>query len=289
MYNDSEWIAAPYTEDGETIYALIHNEYRGHTHPDQCPSGDYFTCLDTSITLAISRDGGQTYTDAAEAPNHLVATLPHQLDVGSGPYGYRTPSNIIKGQDGFYYSFNNVSDYQTQEQWVCLMRTDDLTDPKSWRYWDGAGFEGRFINPYTEHVENPLEHKCAPLDRNNIGASLNESITYNTYLNRYVLIGISADTFDGREIWGFYYAFSDDLIHWSRRKLLLETELPWTVENSGTDISHLYPTLIDPDSDSRNFETTDKTAYLYFTRNNFGQASLDRDLIRVPVEFFPSE
>jgi hypothetical protein len=31
------------------------------------------------------------------------------------------------------------------------------------------------------------------------------------------------------------------------------------------------------------FETTGETAYLYFTRNNAGHASLDRDLLRVPV------
>lgn len=28
QFNDSEWIGAPYTLDGETIYAVIHNEYR---------------------------------------------------------------------------------------------------------------------------------------------------------------------------------------------------------------------------------------------------------------------
>ena len=98
----------------------------------------------------------------------------------------------------------------------------------------------------------------------------------------------SADWLDEREVWGFYYSFSDDLIHWEPRKLLLEIELPWTVENPGSDVSHLYPALLDPLSESRNFETTGKTAYLYYTRNNFGHGSLDRDLIRFAVEFFPS-
>jgi hypothetical protein len=50
---------------------------------------------------------------------------------------------------------------------------------------------------------------------------------------------------------------------------------------------YLYPALLDPASTSRNFETTGKTAYLYYTRHNFGQGSLDRDLIRISVEFFP--
>lgn len=113
------------------------------------------------------------------------------------------------------------------------------------------------------------------------------SITFNTALDRYVLVGISADSLDGREVWGFYYSFSSDLIHWTHRKLLVEVPLPWTVEDN-QDVSYLYPALLDPDSPARNFETTDETAFLYFTRHNFGQGSPDRDLIRVPVEFFPT-
>ncbi|MDH5508000.1 MAG: hypothetical protein OEZ02_12335, partial [Anaerolineae bacterium] len=287
-YNDSEWLAAPYTEDGVTLYALVHNEYRGHTHPGQCPTGNYFDCLDTSITLAVSHDSGASYQDAAPAPAHLVATLPYPFLAGAGPFGLRNPSNIIKAKDGFYYSFSNISQYKTQDQGVCLMRTDDLSDPLSWRFWDGAGFAGSFANPYTQAIASPYAYRCAKLDWDDIGASLNESVTYNTYLDRYVLLGLSADHIDGREVWGFYYAFSDDLVHWTRRKLLAEMRLPWTVANEGSDTSVLYPTLLDPSSASLNFETTGKTAYLYFTRMNYGSGHLDRDLIRVAVEFFPT-
>ena len=56
----------------------------------------------------------------------------------------------------------------------------------------------------------------------------------------------------------------------------------------GADLSLLYPALLDPASDSQNFETIGKTAYVYYTRMNHGQSSLDRDLVRIPVEFFPS-
>lgn len=288
LFNDNEWIASPYTEDGKTIYALIHNEYQGHTHPGQCPQNDYFPCWDNSITLSISNDSGRTYTDALQPPLHLVARLPYPYEAGAGPEGYRGPSNVIVGKDGYYYSFFNVSMYRTQEQRVCLMRTDDLGNPASWRFWDGKGFDGRFVNPYTDPPSNPSSHLCPALAMDDIGATMNESITYNTYLNRYVLVGISADSLDNREVWGFYYSFSEDLIHWEHRKLLLEIALPWTVESPGSDVSHLYPALLDPTSGSRNFETTGKTAHLYYTRNNFGHGSLDRDLIRVAVEFFPS-
>ncbi|MGB7875132.1 MAG: hypothetical protein WBL25_12170 [Anaerolineales bacterium] len=290
QYTDAQWIASTYTEDGQTIYALVHNEYQGHMHPGQCPQNDYFPCWDNSITLEVSTNSGQTYTEALAPPAHLVARFPYPYKAGEGPEGFRAPSNIIKGQDGYYYSFFNVSEYGTQKQWVCLMRTDDLSAPASWRFWDGTAFDGRFADPYTDEISDPKSHICPHIDQvGNTSESLSESITYNTYLDRYVLVGISADWLDNREVWGFYYSFSYDLVNWTHRKLLLEIELPWTVDSPGSDVSHLYPTLLDPDSDSRNFETTDKTAYLYFTRNNFGHGSLDRDLIRVPVEFFPSE
>jgi hypothetical protein len=286
LFNDNEWVAAPYTEDGQTVYALVHNEFWGQTHPGQCPQNDYFPCWDNSITLAVSTDGGKTYSHALPAPAHLIARLPYPYEAGAGPEGTRNPSNIIKGKDGYYYSFFNVSMYRTQQQWVCLMRTDDLGNPASWRFWDGEEFNGQFIDPYINPPANPADYICSALDMNNIGASLNDSITFNTYLNRYVLIGLSADTIAGREVWGIYYSFSDDLIHWTRRKLLSEMVLPWTARNN-TDVMYLYPALLDPNSESLNFETTGKTAYLYYTRHNHGQGSLDRDLIRVKVEFFP--
>jgi len=286
QYTDKQWVAATYTEDGQTIYALVHNEYQGHVHPGQCPQDDYFACWDNSITLAVSTDGGESFTEAYAPPSHLIARFPYPYKAGAGPEGFRAPSNIIRAKDGYLYNFFNVSEYETQNQWVCIMRTDDISRPDSWRFWDGVGFNGQFADPYIDTIENPLDHICAPLDQENIGHALNESITYNTYLDKYVLIGISADWLDEREVWGFYYAFSNDLVHWTKRKLLMEIDLPWTVEFPGSDLSYLYPSLIDPDSDSRNFDTTGKTAYLYYTRNNFGHASLDRDLIRIPVEFF---
>ena len=65
--------------------------------------------------------------------------------------------------------------------------------------------------------------------------------------------------------------------------MLVEVPLPWTVDDSGSDTSMLYPSLLDPTSPSRNFDTVGDTAYLYYTRMNAGQASLDRDLLRVAV------
>lgn len=285
QFTDNEWLASLHTEDGETIYALVHNEYQGHRHAGQCPQRDYYPCWFNAVTMKVSTDGGESYSYVAEPPGHLVASLPLTYEAGLGATGLRAPSNIITGPDGFFYSFLNAAGVNSTPQWVCLMRTDSVADPTSWRFWDGSGFEGSFINPYTETTDTPAAHECKPLDQPDIGHALNDSVTYNTVLDRYVLIGVSADQIDGREVWGWYYSFSTDLIDWDRRKLLVEMPLPWTVNSPGSDLSYLYPSLLDPDSTSRTFDTTDLAAYIYMTRNNAGHASLDRDLVRVPVEF----
>jgi hypothetical protein len=289
MFNDGEWIGSLYTTDGETVYAILHSEYRGHLHgdkrPEQCPSGDYLTCLDTALTLAISTDGGDTYRDFAEPPNHLIATLPHTFDDQGVPSGLRQPSNIIQGPDNYYYVFSNISDYPTEEQWACLMRTDNLDDPASWRYWDGSSFSGEFANPYTTDVGSDPQ-KCAPLDRGDIAASMTESVTYNTILEKYVLVGMGPHPTSTPELplWGVYFSFSDDLIDWSRRRLLLELPMVASVADPGSELIYAYPVLLDPDSTSLNFDTTDEQMYLYVSRFNFGGGSLDRDLVRWPVD-----
>ena len=289
MFNDAEWISSLYTEDGETIYAVVHNEYRGHMHnferPGQCPSGDYLTCLDTSITMMISTDGGSSYQDIAEAPNHLIATLPNTFDDQGVPSGLRQPT-IIHALDGYFYIFANVSDYPTEEQWACLMRTNNLDDPSSWRYWDGNGYNGQFINPYTNAVDENTPTCARPTDPD-LAAGLVEGITYNTVLEKYIAVGVSFHPTATQPMWGIYYSTSPDLLDWSRRRLLLEVPNVASVNNPGADMMYAYPTLIDPDSPSINFDTTDAQMYLYMTLAHNGGGSLDRDLVRYPVKLVP--
>ncbi len=68
--------------------------------------------------------------------------MPQPFKAGKGPFGLRTPSNLIEGRDGALYLFADASRYGTHQQWVCLLRTDEIGDPAAWRYWEGEGFEG---------------------------------------------------------------------------------------------------------------------------------------------------
>ena len=290
QFDDAEWINAVYTDDGQTIYAMLHNEYRGHLHPGQCPSGDYLTCLDASMTMGISTDGGKTYRNIADPPNHLIATLPVLYNNEGRPTGVRGAA-VIKAPDGYYYLYTNISDYggtpdAPESHRLCVMRTDNIADPTSWRYWDSTGFTGKWTNPYIDGAD-PTAAPCVRLDPVDLPDAL-QGIVYDEALGKYIAVGIAAHptTTPDRLMWGVYYSFSDDLIDWSRRRLLYQIPIRASVANPDVDLHYAYPSLLDPDSQSRVFSTADDAFYLYLTRANMGDQA-DRDLIRVPVQLVP--
>jgi hypothetical protein len=285
-FDDREWIGATYTRDGRTVFALVHNEYQGHRHRGRCPSGNYEKCWYNALTLAVSRDGGRSFSHAP-SPRHRVASVPYRYLPDAGPVGLLQPSNIVwRPADRHFYALLLAFGYRAQARGSCLMRTKTIADPTSWRAWDGTGFRVRFADPYRERPE-PRAHVCRPIARDQI-SEMSQSLTFNTYFKRFLLVGTAGayDRSKGRDVWGIYYSLSDDLLHWSERKLIFEAELPWT-HRCGDRDPIIYPALIDPNSPHRNFGTTDRRAYLYFTRFNYTSCRQpsDRDLVRVPIEF----
>ena len=137
----------------------MHSEYHGLAHPGYC--GDEFVeCRFNTITSAVSNDGGNSYTQPAP-PGQLVASMPYRSVPGDGRYGFFSPSNIVQS-GGFFYDMILVSaTYREQTSGVCLMRTQNLGDPKSWRAWDGEGFNVRFIDPYRDSALAVSRHVCA--------------------------------------------------------------------------------------------------------------------------------
>jgi hypothetical protein len=311
-YDDQEWLHAFWTPDGSKVYSLVHDEYHGWDHPGMCnsqgspsrpkllttpappefASGFDPTCWYNSITLATSTDGGLTYTHTSP-PTHLVASVPYQYVPNTGPYGYFNPSNIIRvpgttpaTTTGYWYSMFFTQAYGAQQVGTCVMRTRNLASPTSWRAWDGAGFNVKFMNPYVD-PDPPENHVCQPVSFNEI-EQMNSSITYNSFFGKYLLIG-TADFYDpelGRIVYGVYYSTSTDAVHWSMRQLVIEAELLWTWQ-CGDENPIAYPSVLVQTPGSRNFETTGKKMYLYFTRLNASNCilGLDRDLIRIPFEF----
>src|SRR5512145_759062 len=66
----------------------------------------------------------------------------------------------------------------------------------------------------------------------------------------------------------------------------MQGPLPWAYQCGGPEVLR-DPSLLDDDSGSRNFETIGQRPYLFFTRFHLNGCawSLDRDLIRIPLEF----
>ena len=284
QFNSAEWISAPYTFDGRTVHALVHNEYHGAGGPETCPSANFVRCQYNAITLASSTDGGATFTQRPP-PQHLVASPPYRYVPNAGPYGLFQPSNIVR-KGNHLYSMLQSEPFGKRGRGTCLMRTQNLADPPSWRAWDGKGFGIRFVNPYGPRFD-PAKHLCKPVSAANIGV-MSSSLTFNTYLDKFVLVANSGDRVRGRRgvVWGIYFSVSDDLVHWSSRRLITRTELNSTYR-CGDRAPIAYPSLLDPKSRSRNFETTGRRPYLYFVRLNPQgcRLLLNRDLVRRQVEF----
>jgi len=280
-FDQKEWIASLYTSDGRHIAALVHEEYHG-AQPGTCQPGDPTSCWYNAITYAGSSDGGLSFAQGSP-PADVVAAPSQPYGSGRPPTGVFSPSNIVRSpDDGLYYAIV-LSRTASGDTGSCLIRTGDPFDPSSWRAWDGRGFGFPFTDPY--RAPGAAAGDCTPIATPEI-ASMHESLTYNTYLDRYLLVGLASapQAGTGKLVTGVYYSISTDLINWTPRELIMAAPSVQTFHCSGPNPIG-YPSLIDPSSQSRTFSTTDRTPYLYYTRYNYQgcRQTLDRDLVRVPI------
>jgi hypothetical protein len=286
-YQNQEWLWSAYRL-GNRWHALIHNEFHDPI-ASTCKPGDPYPsnpCWYNSITYAVSTDNARLFSRPT-APANVVAPAPN---VWAPPFqqasyyyteGYYNPTNIVRGNDAYYYSLSMMIPAANASQRLCVFRTATLDDPSSWRAWDGSGFTLRMTSPYVTGSPAPL---CAAV----LPYGVIGNLTYNTYLNRYVLAGAGAGAFvvDGRPVCGFFFWLSSDLIHWSEPQLLAEARISWCDNNpQGPGLLEpvyvAYASIIDHADTTINFESATRTPHLYYTRLNDG--GLDRDLVRVPV------
>jgi hypothetical protein len=275
-FDDREWVTSFWTEDGKTIHALVHNEFQGNLRPSLCPTQRYFDCWYNAITAAVSTDEGFHF--ARQDPG-LVAAPAYRYDASVGrPVGYFNPSNIVK-QGGFYYTMIFAEPVGAQKRGVCLLRTGDLSRADSWRAWDGSGFGIRLASPYIALVGQ----RCTPVAPDRLTSHIWSLVLYRPTGHYLALMGPNGPHP------AFVLSESADLLNWSKPEPIMDN--PVAVDGPCKDrAQRAYPSWLDPDSPSRNFDTVGRTAYLYFTRFHFGQqcqGTLDRDLVRVPFRIEP--
>lgn len=279
-YRDRQWIASPYTEDGRHVWALVHDEFQGNRHPGRCPGGGYYRCWYNAVTLVRSDDGGRSFRAPAGAD--LVAAPAFRYRPGIGPSGVFAPSNIVRRGE-YLYALVRVRDLG-RVRGTCLIRTRRIAAARSWRAWDGAGFRGVFTDPY--RTSSGPHTDCEILEPGEI-AEMTESLTFDTALGRYLLVGMapSPELVGRGRATGIYYSVSEDLVHWSPRRLLMAASTVHSFRCGGRD-PIAYPSLIDPASRSRTFASSGSRPFLYYTQFHYDRCrrTADRDLMRVPVE-----
>jgi hypothetical protein len=281
-FNDRLWITSPWTPDGGRVFALVHGEYQGHRHPGRCPTGRYIDCWYNAISLAVSNDGAQSF--ARPRGNGLVAVLPYPYDSDAHrQIGYFNPTNIVS-DGGEFYVMAYATGYRAQQKGSCPLRTRDLEYPASWRAWDGNGFSVRFTDPYMP-VVSPTEQVCSPVDQQHLPTVV-MSLVRHAQSGAYLALFVAANN-DPKEseTQAIYVAASWDLITWSEKSKVMSISTPGR-QRCPRSAPLGYPSLLDPNSVSRNFETVGDNAQLFLTRFNLQncEVSLDRDLIRFPVK-----
>ena len=233
-------------------------------------TSDTWGCQQVELTSSVSTDGGATFSPSAGASGVIASPgVPYRHDAGL--LAMWQPSNIVRHPiDGHLYMLAQFDDRRDRSvQFTCLLRTETIEDPSSWRAWDGTGFNLSFAgSPYDGSPDAPAD--CASVVSPPIGG-----LTWNTHLERFVAIG--GFTNFGED--GQYLTTSTDLITWTPPVFIQAAEFVYTADDPPYEP---YATLIDPSSASMSYDTTGATPYMYFTRIN-DTDPLDFDLVRVPL------
>ncbi len=317
QYNQRNWIWSTYTENGTDIYGLLHTEYHDPSNVAAAPgcySGALNLCVYYSITAAKAtyvpgqplQFNNNLYSPTAHG--HVVATIPRAWPApvttyeNGGPprFGQATPSNIVKIGSYYYATHDSIVKSNTnRDHGACIMRTNNLSDPDSWRYlkWVDTSFSkegpindpdifkdysGLLIGPrsswnldllFTQPktiVTNPadpnntnVDLRCGIIDwRNRVGGQ--SSITYNTVINKYFQVFALVNGLTGvSDYCQFWYSVSPDLLNWSKPQILPNGN-PSGSPNCGW--GEVYPSIIDADDTSLNFSNSGANPYIYFTQ-----------------------
>ena len=215
----------------------------------------------------------------------VVAALPYRYSGDAGRRtGYFNPSNILRRGEHLYV-FVMAERYRAQRRGPCLLRRPIAGGAADWRAWDGAGFNVRFVDPYREDVAEAGRHVCAPVGKLRSTVS---SVVESAVTGRYLAVTAAERTGpDGVARTGIYWMTSADLLDWTEPALLWEASLLWRRDCDAPAV-YGYPSLLDADSPSRNFETVGTSFWLYLVEMPLhGDCAVgpERDLIRLPVSW----
>lgn len=100
-FDNWKWFRSPWTNDGKTVYGLIHNEFHGWENPGlYSSSGKQDPCLFPNVTVSQSTDGGKTFFDQFHASKR-----------GSGIPGQTYPSILDPTSAGLNFEYSSAHPY----------------------------------------------------------------------------------------------------------------------------------------------------------------------------------
>ncbi len=316
-YNNELWMVVPYTIDGQTIYSLVHNEYHPCVPPSTGPN-----CTTSvqneygNLVAAHSLDAGNTFqliqNSSVNNVPVIVAPYPyqniHDNNQMTGIAGMFAQSNIIKWGDYYYILIEqdlNILNANAPLPGVCIYRTNNLADPRSWLGFDGVQYSVPLVPVYPSSLSNPERYLCHPVLPN----FYRFSWSYNVVLNKFIIMGLdtnyhvtgespieafvytlanldpqtgvlSSATNTGNSYTEYFLREITWFDKWQAMQNVYGQAYPSFLDPNSPQISdHFGPNLIPGD---RNFEYSASSPYLYYTllfpfNQNKGQ---DRNVVR---------
>ena len=256
-FADRFYVASTWTRDGRDVGALIHEEYHADEH-ERCAFKDSLACWYNTILAFHSTDGGTSFTKMRP---EVVAAAPFTQDVDQGRHrGFFEPSNMF-GDGRFVYAFVSTTGWLGQDAGSCLFRSSNPSDSASWRAYDGAAFTVRYVDPYRRGGA-PAPKPCKVIAPFSYAVG---SVVRHASSKKWLAF-FQAAAGGAFPVEGFYYASSDDLLHWEPARLLLAGRTlfgDWCKAGDTALIN--YPSVLDARSPSRNFDTIGDHPTLFFT------------------------
>jgi hypothetical protein len=270
------WIEATHTKDGKTIVALVSEDLTTRMKGKGCaPQGKPGRCWLNNVLIARSSDMGESFELLPRAERSLATISETYPAFANGRFGVFTTSNIVE-QGAYLYMMAFAEGDDVQRRGNCLFRTSISTPEKGWRAWNGTAFA---IDMSRTDAPRP----CPPLaelthEVRSLSFIAKKGKWVAVYANRLKLAG------DRVAVPGFYFSHSSDLLHWSKPVRIM----PAPTKPREQQRTHVlsYPSLIDPESRSRNFDTVEgDRPLLFFTWRHLadGHGALSRDLAYVPL------
>ena len=269
-YPHSVWLMATWTEDGETVHGLVHDEYHANvTDAEMCPAGDHGICWYSTILAVKSTDGGRTfeYQTSPQNPRGIAVSSP--VGYQPGQEGGRPQGTSAGGHhlvhdphDGYLYLLTGCGQgahLPGGEIGRCVWRTKDISDVAAWRGWNGAAWTVTSVDPYASPARSSEGHLPALVSGSLPGP---QSVVYHEGLELFIAMGSSLTSASGeRPKVQTWYMTSTNMTTWSNKRAAAAAfELPGPFLDRAN-----YPHLIDADSPSRNFDVigrASKSVYL---------------------------